>query len=372
MRYRLTALLCFCLLATSAWAAPATNVILVSVDGLRWQEVFRGADERLLQDERFTPKDYDRFEPHQKIGAERARQALMPFFWNTIASQGSFIGDRDRMSRMRVANPWWFSYPGYNELLSGKPDPAIDSNDKRPNPNVTVLEWLNRQREFAGSVQAFGSWDAFPFIINAQRSGIAVNVSATPIVGKPTDRERWLEEVQGQMPLAFPTVRHDAFTHQHALEALRSDQPRIVYIAYGEPDDFAHAGKYDGYLDATHRFDTFLKELWSFAQTNRAYAGRTVLLVTTDHGRGELPLENWQHHSSARAARRQDPTSNGIAGSEQIWFAALGTGIKSRGLIADASERLQAQTAATVLRALGIEPARFDPQAARPLDSFFE
>ena len=31
------------------------------------------------------------------------------------------------------------SYPGYNEIFTGAPDPRIDSNDKKPNPNVTVF-----------------------------------------------------------------------------------------------------------------------------------------------------------------------------------------------------------------------------------------
>lgn len=372
MRHYGLAVLCVFALAQSAIAADATNVILVTVDGLRWQEVFRGADERLLKDERFTPKDYVRFQPNEKIGAEKARAALMPFFWTTIVRDGSVIGDRDRGSRMRVSNPWWFSYPGYNEILTGRADPKVDSNDKRWNENVTVLEWLNQQPDFRNRVQAFGSWDAFPYIVNSQRSGVPVNVSATPIVGKPTPRERWLQELQSQMPLAFPTVRHDAFTHQHALEALRSDKPRVVYVAYGEPDDFSHAGKYGEYLDATHRFDAFLQELWAFAQSDRDYAGRTVLLITTDHGRGELPLENWQHHSSARATRRSDPASNGIEGSEQIWFAALGAGIKSQGAIVPSQEASQSQVAATLLRALGIEREKFDAKAAAALNEVFE
>jgi hypothetical protein len=373
MQIRYVALVALAQLAcTGAFAASASNVILVTVDGLRWQEVFRGADDRLLKDERFTPKNYSGFSPHQKIGTTQARTTLMPFFWSTIASEGSFIGDRDRGSRMRVTNPWWFSYPGYNELLTGKPDPAIDSNDSKPNPNITVLEWLNGQADLEGRVQVFGSWDAFPAIINAKRSGIPVNVSAAPIVGKPTQREQWLQALQRQMPLAFPTVRHDAFTHQHALEALRSDKPRVIYIAYGEPDDFAHAGKYGEYLNATYRFDAFLKELWTFAQSDRAYAGRTVLLIGTDHGRGELPIENWQHHSSPQATRRQDPASDGYEGSEQIWFAALGAGIKSQGLIATPSELTQSQIAATVLRALGIDRNQFDASTQPELVEIFK
>lgn len=361
---------------TATNAADATNVILVTVDGLRWQEVFRGPDAKLLQDERFTPKDYARFTPHQEIGAERARAALMPFLWSTLASNGALLGDRDHGSRMRVSNPWWFSYPGYNEILTGRVDPKIDSNDKRWNPNVTVLEWLNARPDFHGRIQAFGSWDVFPYIINSQRSGIPVNVGGTPIVGKPTEREQWLQQLQAQMPLAFPAVRHDAFTHQHALEALRSDKPRVVYIAYGEPDDFAHLGKYGEYLDATHRFDMFLKELWERVQSDRAYAGRTTLLVTTDHGRGEVPIETWQHHSSRDAVRKSpgylSEYEAGIVGSDHVWLAALGAGIAGRGLIQTGEEQTHAQVAATLLSVLGIDAAEFDRNAGAPLRTLIE
>src|SRR5262245_24255831 len=153
----------------TALAAPADNIILVTADGLRWQEVFRGADERLLKDEKFTPKDFTAYHSHQSTNAKTARSELMPFFWSVLATQGSVFGDRDHGSFMHVTNPWWFSYPGYNEILTGRADPSIDSNDKLLNRNVTVLEWLNEQREFKGRVRAFASWDVFRFIINAER-----------------------------------------------------------------------------------------------------------------------------------------------------------------------------------------------------------
>ncbi len=63
---------------------------------------------------------------------------------------------------MQVTNPHWFSYPGYSEILTGFVEPSITSNDKVPNPNVTVLEWLHRQPAFKEKVAAFGSWDVFP------------------------------------------------------------------------------------------------------------------------------------------------------------------------------------------------------------------
>jgi hypothetical protein len=368
-------LLTVVVLAEPALAAPAGNVILVTVDGVRWQEIFRGADATLLADQRFTPKDYNSFAAHQTAGAEKARAQLMPFFWEVIAAQGSVLGNRDQGSTMRVTNPWWFSYPGYNEILTGRADPAIDSNDKRWNPNVTVLEWLNAQPAFKGRVQTFGSWDAFPYIINTRRSGVPVHSSGGAVVGSPTREEQYLTRLQQQMPLAFPTVQHDAFTHNYALEAMRTDEPRVVYVAYGEPDDFAHAGRYGDYLASIRRFDGFLKELWETVQADRAYRNRTVLMITTDHGRGETPIETWQHHASAESVRGPQKYlaqyASGIVGSDQIWFAAVGPAIAARGVIPTDSERTQAQVAATLIEALGLSAERFDERAAPALREIF-
>jgi hypothetical protein len=351
--------------------APAHNVVLVTVDGVRWQEVFRGADAGLLRNERFTPKDFKGFEAHQAVGIDTARKQLMPFFWTILVKQGSVLGDRDQSSLMRVSNPWWFSYPGYNEILTGRADPGIDSNASRPNPNVTVLEWLNRQAEFKGKVRAYGSWDAFPYIVNAKRSGVIVNAGFVPVTDEPSARESWLNDLQERLPRIWPTVRLDALTHGYAVEAMRSRQPRVLYVAYGEPDDFAHEGKYAQYLDAIHRFDGFVEDLWATIQAEPFYKDRTLLVITTDHGRGETPLETWQHHSSKRAVQGYSKDlsqyKDGITGSEQIWLAALGAGVPDRGVIRTEREREQAQVAATVLLALGFEKSTFDGAAAPAL-----
>lgn len=364
------------LLANPVFARPAELVLLVTADGLRWQEVFRGADQRLLQDERFTPKDYTRFASHQSAGPQAARRQLMPFLSDVVATRGVVIGDRDAGSRMRVTNPWWFSYPGYNEILTGRADPAIDSNARRPNPNITVLEWLNRQPGFRGRVLAFGSWDVFPDIINAHRSGIPVNAGFMAVTERASERELWLNELQAQASSPWPTVRLDVFTHQYALETLRHDRPRVIYIAYGETDDYAHEGKYPQYLDAAYRFDGFVRDLWENVQRTSGLKDRTVLLITTDHGRGEVPLEAWQHHSSAAAVRGYSGSlateyPEGITGSDHIWFAAIGSGVAARGSLGGDVEFTQSQIAATLLQALDIDRESFDAAAGPALEEIF-
>ena len=58
--------------------------------------------------------------------AEARRARIMPFVWQTVARDGQIFGDAARQSRVHLTNGLWFSYPGYNELLSGAADPRID------------------------------------------------------------------------------------------------------------------------------------------------------------------------------------------------------------------------------------------------------
>ena len=166
------------LLATSlcsAGLAQVENVVLITMDGLRPEEFFGGADERLMLPE-LGVKDVE--QTKLRYGAESReakREILLPFLWGRVNKGGWTAGDLLSDSVVKVTNGRYFSYPGYSELLCGFPDEAINSNAKHNNKNKTVLEYLNNEPEFIGSVLAFCSWDVFPFIINEDRSGIPVN-----------------------------------------------------------------------------------------------------------------------------------------------------------------------------------------------------
>ena len=126
---------------TTSPASPAErkprNQIFVMTDGLRWQEVFTGADPALINKENGVA-DAARFrgEFWRDSAAER-RAVLLPFLWSTIARRGQIFGNRALGSDAYVTNGMNFSYPGYSEALCGVADPRIDSNDKKPNPNET-------------------------------------------------------------------------------------------------------------------------------------------------------------------------------------------------------------------------------------------
>jgi hypothetical protein len=287
------------------------------------------------------------------------------------------IGDRDGGSCAETSNPYWFSYPGYNEILTGRADPRVNNNDKINNANVTVLEWLNRMPEFRDRVRVYGSWNVFPYILNRKRSGVYVNAAFEPFAPATTEYQKALNRLLRDIPSPWRSVRHDALTFNFAMESLRRDRPRVLYIALGETDEYAHMGLYDEYLRAFRRGDAFLRELWSFVQSDQGYAGNTTLIVTTDHGRGVG--DQWRDHGSGHDSNGAlvKPDAEVTLGSNQVWIAVLGPGVLPAGNTSpakytpDVCAQLD-QVTATVLSALGIDWRRFDTKIGAPLLSFAE
>ena len=71
------------------------NVFIVTIDGLRWQEIFRGTDSLLIHDINYTEDTTLTKEFYWEQTEELRRKRLMPFFWNTIAKKGNIYGNRN-------------------------------------------------------------------------------------------------------------------------------------------------------------------------------------------------------------------------------------------------------------------------------------
>lgn len=341
---RIIVFLCLVSCFTNSSAQQTENVFLITIDGLRWQEVFAGADSSFFADRDYVNDRADIEKRFWTNDSKVRREKLLPFFWNTLATQGQLYGNRWEGNESYCTNSFWFSYPGYNEILSGFSDPRIRSNDKIPNPNKTVLEYFNQLKGFKGKVAAFGSWDVFPYIINEERSGIPVNAGFEKAKGKKlTKKEKFLNEIQPQIPSPWATVRLDAFTHHYALEYIKKKKPRLIYISYGETDDFAHNGKYDAYLKSAYQTDAFIKELWDFVQSHRKYRNKTTFIITTDHGRGFETIAAWKSHGTI------------YKGSNEIWIAAIGPDTPALGERKQQEKTLQSQIAKTLAKLLGKE-----------------
>lgn len=337
--------------------APAHNVLIVMTDGFRWQEVFRGADASLLTANIYW--DGRNPEPlrQQFLAAtpEDRRAKLLPFLWGTLIPRGEIYGDLDAGSDAHVTNGFNFSYPGYSETLTGHGDPRINSNDNKPNPNTTVLEFLNRQPGFQGQVAAFGAWEVIGGIVNAQRCGFPVNVAYDPLNLTPsTPGIELLNAIKAESPKVWDDESFDAPTFHTALEYVKLRKPRVMFLSLGETDDWAHAGNYGEYLLSAQRFDADLAQLWSTIQSMPEYRGNTTLIVLTDHGRGS-GSEDWKSHGQK------------IPDSKNIWIAMLGPGIPSHGIEHDSTPVTQSQVAATVARLLGQNWNTAEPRSGKPL-----
>ncbi|TRZ40973.1 phosphoglyceromutase [Robertkochia solimangrovi] len=298
-----------------------TKVILITLDGLRWQELFTGADPELIGNKEYVDDPERLKTAFWQESPEARRATLFPFIWSFVKENGEIHGNRLKGSTVDLTNKMWFSYPGYNEILTGKADDQnIHSNDKIYNPNVTVLEKVNNKDAYKGKVAAFGSWDVFPYIINDVRSGIPVNAGFRKAEGTDlTAREELLNTLEEEIPGPWGGVRLDAFTHYFALEYMKKHHPLLTYISYGETDDFAHDGEYDSYLKSAQLTDGFIKALWEYTQNDPFYRDNTVFIITTDHGRGTQPLKDWRGHGSD------------VKGAGQTWLIRFGKGVKATG-----------------------------------------
>jgi Metalloenzyme superfamily len=344
-----------CAAAVHAQPAPHTrNVVLIVSDGLRWQEVFSGADPTLLNEthggiwdkEENLRREFWRDDP-----AER-RRALLPFLWSTVAVHGQIFGNQALGSVARVTNGLAFSYPGYNEMLTGHADARINSNEFGPNPNVTVLEWLNTLPDLQGKVSAHATWSTFKDIFNIARSHLPLQVGwDVPYQGTSTPRQELLNRLYRSTTRFDDEDLYDSFMQVALLDSFATHQPRVLFVGYGETDDWAHAGRYDLVLHSAHQFDQFVAELWEHLQALPAYHDTTTFIITTDHGRGS-GLTEWKEHGVEQK------------GSENIWIAVLGPDTAPLGERSHTGEVHQAQIAATVAAFLGKDFRKAAPSAA--------
>jgi len=323
-------------------ATKTENLILITLDGMRWQEVFGGAEARLIRNKKFADDTTALKKIYWTETPGERREKLMPFFWHVIGNQGQLYGNRNLGNKVNTTNTMWFSYPGYNEILTGSADDEhITSNDAIDNPNKNVLEFINQQKGWKGKVVAFTSWETFPWIINTKRNGIAVNAGRMKAERNPNEREKLLNELTFQLPMG--NTRLDGLTFHYAFEYLKKNKPRVLYLAFDETDHFAHEGQYDRYLASANYIDEFIKTLWDWAQSQPEYKDKTTLMITADHGRGNKNEEDWRHHGSK------------MPDADQIWIAILGPDTPALGEMKKEQQLYQNQVAKTLAAFLGFD-----------------
>jgi hypothetical protein len=294
------------------------KLVIITLDGFRWQEVFNGADSAIINNPNYNANVSNTKALYWASAKEERRKKLMPFFWSIIAQQGELYGNRLHDNKMNVANPYALSYPGYNELLTGHVDLSIFNNGKSPNQNLSVLEMLNTSATYKNKVAAFASWDAFPFILNKEKSSVYINSGFENVTGQNlSPAESLLNTIQTEIEDRKNT-RYDELTYIACKEYIQREKPSVVFLSFGGTDEAAHQKKYDQYLQQASNADRMISDLWQHLQTLPEYVGKTTFLITTDHGRGSS-LNNWHKHGML------------VNGSAQTWMGLLGHSITADG-----------------------------------------
>ena len=354
---RLAALALICFVCAGA-PRETHNIILVTADGLRWQDLFGGMDP-MLKDEKSAGMEHEAALKAKfwRATPEERRSALMPFFWTTLAAKGVVLGNVKKGSSVRVTNAYRVSYPGYSEILTGRAqDDAIRGNDAVRNPTPTVFEFLRQKLDLeASQVALFASWEMFQLIGEHQPGSIVINAGYRDYEGpNRSARMRELSAIQFQVLTPWTEERHDYITFEMALEYMKLAKPRLLHIAFDETDDWAHDKRYNRVLDAINYLDRCLAKLWDTIQDLPEYRGKTTFIVTADHGRGGT-LKDWDSHGKE------------VAGAEQIWMAIFGPDTQAGGEAANVPEIFQRDVAPTMIDLMGVDYHEYAGVMGRPI-----
>ena len=345
--------------ANARQADTGDNVILVTLDGARTEELFGGLDLEVLKSgvrEGQKAEDTPAYARFWAPTREERRAKLMPFLWSLVTSEGSIAGDPAAGSAVRLRNGHWFSYPGYAEILLGEPhDTEIKSNDPIRNPFPTVLEVIRERLDLpAAKVATFASWGVFNQIVEHREGATFTNAGVEPYPAGEDHDLPLINALQAETQTPWDGTRFDSFTVRLAMKHLATARPRVLYLALDETDDWAHDGNYGRTLDALARTDGYLKALWTWIQGQPGYRGRTHLLITTDHGRGHT-TKNWRDHGAQ------------VAGANETWIAFASPKLARRGVWKNHEPLSTSQVAATLASWMGVDWNAAHPDAGRPI-----
>ena len=331
-------------LTLTGYAQQTKNIVLISIDGYRWQEIFHGADSSLIYNKKYRKQDSTMlFKKYWAANSNERREKLMPFFWETIAGQGQLYGNRDYGNDVNVKNKYWFSYPGRSETLCGYYDEKINSNGYPNNPNENVLEFFEKQKGFKGKVVTFASWDAVSRIVNRDRNGMLVNIPGETVKGdKLSEAQLLANEQQNFIPDYYgKDIRFDVHTYAMTKSYITANHPRVVHIDFADPDNFGHAGEYDSYLDAAHYLDAMIGKLWETMQKDPFYKDKTTFMIYPDHGRGTN--KSWTGHGTS------------APGSNETFLAIIGPDTPKGGEMKEKTQIYQDQFAQTAAQIMGFK-----------------
>jgi hypothetical protein len=312
-------------------AAPRRGggpIVLVTIDGARWQEIFDGTD-----------REWHR-------GPRRSSRELVPNLERLARDHGAAVGAPGR-GLIRATGPNFVSLPGYTEIMTGRAPIGCQDNTCA---TIAVPTFLDDAHEAGASVAAFGSWETLDRVVSSRPGAFTVSC------GRAGDTT--IDPFPGGAEF-----RPDRITGALALRHLETERPDVLYVGLGEPDEYAHRGDYAGYMRALGEADAFVGQIVAALERMGARGADTHLFVTADHGRSR----DFEGHGGSAPE------------SARVWLVASGPSITARGRVSSSHERHLADVAPTLRRLLGLTPAddterpddRDHGWRGQPLDELF-
>jgi hypothetical protein len=306
----------------------AQSVVIVALDGVRWQDVFYGVEASRAG---LAPSQCD-------TGRE-----LMPNLHRLATLEGAALGAPDIGHPMRASGPRFVSLPGYAEIFTGRPSPCVD-NECTFRPQRTLADEVVTGPGDSFASFVLSSWPRIGQVASGHSDRVVISTGRTggqnlEAFDDDPEGRRLLEEGASATPApAYGDFRPDRHTAALAMHVLRTHRPRFLFVGLGEPDEYAHHNDYPAYLGSLRSADAFIGEVAS-SLSESAQWGETVLFVTTDHGRAE----SFHSHGDDRESAR-------------VWLVGAGAGISARGAVASPTPRRLADIAPTVRALLGLVP----------------
>jgi Metalloenzyme superfamily len=313
-------------------------VVLVVLDGVRWQDVFGGADRALAR------------QHNMGLGTWATPRALMPNLQNLLDFKGMAIGAPGHGAEMVTGGAQRISLPSYREIFSGRVDAGCQSNDCPQPPGRTIADDVY-DASGPRDVAVVASWPTIARAASADPTRLVLT-TGRKLLGR-SEVLRADEVIAslldaGAHGSAFPgegDYRPDALTARIALRYLAIARPRFLFVGLGDADEYGHRNDYRGYLGALHEADDFLGELNVTLDAMGERGRHTTVLLTTDHGRAS----NFRDHGLWHPE------------SGRVWLVASGEDVHGRGLVAAARRHTLLEVAPTVRALLGISGGEGDP-----------
>ena len=322
--------------ASSSGLVRNGRVVLVTIDGARWQDVFEGSDPTLGSAASIAPK------------------RLMPRTHALVARSGVAIGaSAEGCGIARTAGAANMSLPGYQEIFTGRTSPCRDNRCAQV--TETVLD--EAVKDNVGGVASIGSWEVLAKAVSGGGWGVFVSSGRRWPDQAPSDRLATLVAA-GQGADPYPgsgEYRPDHQTAQIALEYMRVARPALFHVGLGDTDEYGHRGDYPRYLAALRYADDVIGRLADMLDAMGAEGRNTTVIVTPDHGRNA----DFRDHGNVHPE------------SARTFILAFGGGMVARGQGCPVRDVTLADIAPTVRVLMGL-PRDEAKEAGRPIELITE